>query len=467
MATSILQKPSENLLPVGQPIIFSVANSTALVSHINVRYYCEVFFSSSTVAAAVKVSTLKTTPNASGSGIFDIKRVIESYLGADHTLDSDNSNVYLQGTSGVVDAPLHHIASLSTSKEVAGTFYCTFYSKGSLTVGSSPVNVDASINSENYLAFNGYPDGADKLFNTSGNYGYDIDNMNLYARGFDSKFMTDMPTQIYARSNDTGVAAFFQSPFFYDSSFAGTHYLQFNCYNSSGVSLGIHHTTLLVSNGGAAQNQNTELSGRIVLYAGIYPANLKQIYSIPSGTAYYTVRLTTSAYAGKTKSYFVNIVEECKYPVYRLCWLNKYGAWDYYNFNQKSVVSISSKKESFESSKGNWSGATYRPSHYSGGKTSFKVKSKESIVINSEYIKEDTAQWLEGLITSGSVFLIKEGSTWELGDTPVTSFTDFRDMVEPVTITNSSIARKTSVNDKLIMHTFTIEKSISNNTFRI
>ena len=334
-----------------------------------------------------------------------------------------------------------------------------------MTVGSPPVNVDASINSENYLAFNGYPDGADKLFNTSGNYGYDMDDMNLYSRGLDSKFMTDMPTQIYARPNDTGVAAFFQSPLFYDS-FSGVNYLEFNCFDSSGAYTGNHITTLNVTNGGAAQNQNTELSGRIVLYAGIYPANLKQIYSIPSGTAYYTVNLSSSSFVNKIKSYTINMTEECKHPVYRLCWLNKYGAWDYYNFNQKSVVSISSKKESFESSKGNWSGATYRPSHYSGGKTSFKVKSKESIVINSEYIKEDTAQWLEALITSGSVFLIKEGSAWELGDTPVTSFTDFRDMVEPITITNSSIARKTVVNDKLIMHTFTIEKSMNNNTHR-
>jgi len=69
-------------------------------------------------------------------------------------------------------------------------------------------------------------------------------------------------------------------------------------------------------------------------------------------------------------------------------------------------------------------------------------------------------------MTSPEVFLIKEGSTWDLGDASVPQ-TDFRDLVEPVVITNNAITRKTSVNDTLISHQFNIEKSNNNNTHRL
>ena len=179
------------------------------------------------------------------------------------------------------------------------------------------------------------------------------------------------------------------------------------------------------------------------------------------------MKFMSSTNATKSKTYTVNIVDECKFPVVRLCWLNKFGVWDYYNFNKKSVRTTSSNKKYYNSSSGDWSGDRFKHNYYSGGKTAYSVSSKESISLNSEYITEEDALWLEGLINSTSVFLIKEGSGWTIGDTPVTEFTNFRDVIEPVIVTSSSVVRKTVVNDKLIMHSFNIEKSINNNTNRI
>ena len=92
-----------------------------------------------------------------------------------------------------------------------------------------------------------------------------------------------------------------------------------------------------------------------------------------------------------------------------------------------------------------------------GGSRSFNVSSKESIQINTDYISEEDGMYLEGLIMSPEVYLINK---YEASD--ATGL--INKYVEPVLLTDSSITRKTKANDKLINHTFTIEKSKSTNT---
>jgi len=83
---------------------------------------------------------------------------------------------------------------------------------------------------------------------------------------------------------------------------------------------------------------------------------------------------------------------------------------------------------------------------------SFKVKTKEAIKINTDFISEDESVWLEQLMTTSEVFLLKDyfvGGGLEV----------IRKFNEPVLIKTSSYIKKTVANDKLIQYTFDIEKS--------
>ena len=63
------------------------------------------------------------------------------------------------------------------------------------------------------------------------------------------------------------------------------------------------------------------------------------------------------------------------------------------------------------------------------------------LVINSDYLNEDEAVWLEELFTSVNVQILEDGG-----------------IVKPVIITDKSYTKKTSVNDKIkIQYTVNLE----------
>jgi hypothetical protein len=465
MAITIEQKPNSSVIPIGQDVIFSVSDSTVLASHFNVRFYCDVMYSSTTEALQSKIVTLKTTPNAAGSGIFDLRRALESELSADYTLDSDNNNVKFKGEANVVDAPIHHIQMLSTSKNISGNFTCNFYVKGSASVGSSISNVGSVVSSDSFFVYNGQPDANDPLTNTSGDYHYDLDAMGLFQNGKSSQFLSGLPTTIYAGLSDVGTVGILQGMSNFYPGYTGIGDVMFRFYDSSDTLLNDLPLSTATAQGGTPFNGATTNSSRASLFVGVYPGNIRQYFPIHSNVSYYTFEGRSTAGLSKTNLYRVNIVEECKYPVNRLCWLNKFGTWDYYNFTVKSTRSTSATRKFYNSSRGDWSGSKFRHTHYRGGKTVYKMDSTDSITLNTDYLSEEEGVWLESLMSSSEVFLIKEGNTWEVGDASV-PHTDFRDLVEPVVITNSAITRRTKVNDTLISHQFTIEKSNNNNTHR-
>ena len=463
MAITLEQEPYSTAIPIGQDIIFSISDSTVLASHVNVRFFCDIMYSTTTTATQSKIVTLKTTPNAAGSGIFDLRRSIEAELGADHTTNEGNSNVRFKGETGI-EAPIHHVSQFTTSKHSSGNFSCKFYVKGSSAVGEPVSIVGSVLSTGNFFVFNFKPDNNDILYNSGGEYHYDLSSMKILQNSTTSQFLTEMPDVVSAKLTDVGTVGLLQGMSGFLSGYTGISSVLFRFYDSNGGSLGTQSLACAINTGGQTITATTN-STKAFLFLGVYPANIRQHMNVPSGTAYYKFSARSSANVLKTKEYRVNIVEDCKYETHRLCWLNKFGTWDYYNFTVKSTKSTSANRKFYNASRGDWSGSKFKHTHYKGGKTIYKMDSKDSITLNTEYLSEENGIWLEGLINSSNVLLIKEGSDWDLGDSSV-AHTDFRNLVEPVVITNNAITRRTSVDDKLIMHTFTIEKSENNNTHR-
>ena len=169
---------------------------------------------------------------------------------------------------------------------------------------------------------------------------------------------------------------------------------------------------------------------------------------------YYTVRAEDITAAPSLRAYTiqVNCPSGKGYESIRICWLNQWGAWDYYTFTKKSVKSISTKGTTYQQLGGTWNEDVYRLDSYRGGKKSFRVNATEKIKMNTDFVSEDDTVMFEELINSPEVYLL-EGYQTDSG------FSSLNNYVTPVRLTTSSFTRKTIANDRLMQYTFEIEKS--------
>jgi len=453
MATTIEQKPLYTQLPVGQEVIFVVSNNTIVSGFTNVRFIADVYISETTPSSITTTSTatatFKTTPNNAGVGIFDFKQVVENYVSADN-MAYNQSKYKTTVTSDDTPHPIHLIDKYSRNKK---TFrWLTIQFKTQYTDANGDVQTVQEINSVDYQLFNGYLKYTDELSIFNNDFGYDLGNYNLSSPT--DRFLTNAPATQYANLEDYGTIAFL-------SPNADLSYIKLIYKNSADVQIGTENITKNWTNG-AYTNFSTYISERL-LYFGCFPANLQNW----SGTFNALVSPVDQMSGGSivvqafdasddaiSKGYTINV--NCPnlkgYESIRLCWLNQWGAWDYYTFTQKSIRSISTKGSTYEQLAGTWNEAAYRVDSYKGGKKSFRVNATEKITMNSDFVSESENDMLEELINSPEVYILE-------GYQDDGAYSALNQYVKPVRLTTSSFVKKTVANDKLIQYTFEVEKS--------
>lgn len=156
--------------------------------------------------------------------------------------------------------------------------------------------------------------------------------------------------------------------------------------------------------------------------------------------------ITTAVLSGTGSDIRVDIerVSECKYTQRKLSFVNKFGAIQYIWFNKKSTEVLTTKKEQFK--KNIVSGSSYNKLKHQN--TILTKNGIEKITLNSGFYPESFNEVFKQMELSEQVWM-----TEGVKPSPVT---------KPVTITSSSLAYKTQLNDKLI--TYSIEVEYSNNT---
>ena len=97
------------------------------------------------------------------------------------------------------------------------------------------------------------------------------------------------------------------------------------------------------------------------------------------------------------------IVETCsdKYDLYRLNWLNNLGGWESFNFDKVSTQNYGIDRKQFKKP---------TPLGYDVNdrlKTNYNTTITESIRISSNWITDEQAEWIEGLLTSPIVLVDK------------------------------------------------------------
>tara|TARA_R110000851_G_scaffold277393_2_gene430520 strand:- start:3353 stop:4750 length:1398 start_codon:yes stop_codon:yes gene_type:complete len=457
MATTITQKPLYNQLPVGQEVIFTISNPNIVALYTNTTFQADVYISNGTppTITGTPLATFKTKPNNAGVGIFDFRQVVESYVASDN-LATTGSSYKSSITNIIPNHPIHLIDKYSKNTNAMRWLRIEF--KTVYTVSGSVI-IDTPISSVNYRLFNGYLKYDDVLDLQNINFGYDLSQFKLDS---DTKsFLTNAPTTQFANLEDYGTVSFLDS-----SNDLSSIILKY--YNSSGVQIGTENVSQNVINGGGFSA--TQDIQRNMFYFGCFPANLRS-YGTTVGTptlfqslvtagtiqgGHYTFQaFKTVSTNFVTQEYRINL--NCPnlkgYESIRLCWLNQWGAWDYYTFTQKSTRNISTKGSTYEQLAGTWNDSSYRANGFKGGKKTFRVNATEKIKMNTDFVSENENVMFEELTNSPEVYILAKYSNVFDVTTVLNQY------VTPVRITSTNFTKKTVANDKLIQYTFEVEKS--------
>ena len=476
MAFQIQNKPLFDVIPTGENIMFTVFFANIL-GYFKVKYIARVY-----VANTIQdlnsnlIATLKATPNNEGRGMFDLSPILDNFVSPDyeggklwHGVGTAYFSSYKSQAYDTINHPIHVIDRYCSNQNAMKYFRVKFDYEFATSALLDAVPQNDIKTSQDYLIYNGILNEEDILkesFSIQGDYGYHLNWNNWILNDTDGKFLTNAPLKQYIREDDFMTLGYFSNlngDFRVGdagASLAGVKKILYNFYYNGSLVQSFTRT-VTAANGGAYMitgDSNTKLQ-----YFGVGTANLENSGStLPTNWDHYEVIAydDTNTVISDTYSFYKQ-EDDCKgYENIRLTWLNKFGVWDYYNFTKRSVRTFTKEAITFQQHKGTWNKDIFKLHGYKGGNRVFKSKSQEKITINTDFLTDDEALWMEELFISNDVFILNKNSTDYNNQGLV------RKYIEPVIIENTDHIRKTKSNDGLIQYTFEITKSKNRKTHR-
>ena len=172
---------------------------------------------------------------------------------------------------------------------------------------------------------------------------------------------------------------------------------------------------------------------------------IQQVPMFPSETGFpyaspewYTIQAYNGSTALGTPIYF-NFKCEQKYPNIRIKWKNRFGQFDYFNFDMVNKQSFNTTTRGYQPQLGQWTAPTLSYNSADSSNLNYIVDSKQSIVVNTDWIPETYNDIIKQILVSEEIYWIKDESSTVL---------------TPITIATDSIVFKTGVVDKVIQYSF-------------
>ena len=160
-----------------------------------------------------------------------------------------------------------------------------------------------------------------------------------------------------------------------------------------------------------------------------------QYITIPANSSTIQIYDTNDSTLDKTVT-IVNVCEP-KHTVYKVTFVNKYGAYQDIYFYKKTTETMAVTDEVFKTNTIDNSTVTYAT--YKGQKQRYNTEAKTSLVLNTGYVNEDFNLAVEELLISEHIWIRFENKTL------------------PVLCKSMDMTFKTSLNDKLINHEIRFE----------
>ncbi len=376
MSVSITQTPA-NVSLAQSPIIFSVLESnSALITSQSFQYVGELYYWQGSLTSSGSSADYVITkyPNTTGTGIFDINRIINSTL-----------TDYAQ-------------ANTSSVEYFAVDFYTQYYNGTQYITGSH-------VKSSTYKALDGYGIFPEPI------------SQQVYSKTPHWPLMTDGPATQSAFITNTGNGAI------YVGTTGGTQPTRV-IYNSN------------LGAGSYAVSGTTASNGQIRQYP-LFPG--QSGFPISSvGLQWYTVQPWDASVAIGTSLRY-NIVCNEKYPNVRIKWKNRYGQFDWYNFNLVSRESFQTERKTYQPTIGSWEASTLTYQSYDTANTAYIVDSKQGLSVNTNWLDDAYNDILKQLLVSDEIYWV---------------YDEANSLVRPISITTQNIVFKTGVVDKLIQYQF-------------
>lgn len=388
MALTIIQTPNDVNL-AQSPIVFAVSesNSEAFTSS-SFQYLADLYYWTGSVSDSGSSDyTLTKYPNSSRTGIFDVSRIINSTL------------------SDIVQAVSSSVRYLAIDS------YTQFLSGSTFVTGSHT-------KSNVYKAIDGY-----SIFQEPINQR--VEDKTPYW-----PIMTQGPSSQSYQEGTGGRMSIW--------------------VGENGVAPQV--TALIYSSSEAGEDNNyiptpqgSANSTEMIVTFPISPSepdwplatdlNNFEIFAI-SGSANYTGtnRITDRMH--------FDYVCDTKYDNIRVKWKNRFGAFDYYNFNLVSRQSMSTSRQRYQPQIGSWNSRTLSYEQYENSTQNYIVDSKQNLSVNSNYLPESYNDIFKELMVSDEVYWVQSYND-----------TDGEQLM-PLAVQSSTFNIKTGKVDKLIQYSF-------------
>lgn len=183
-------------------------------------------------------------------------------------------------------------------------------------------------------------------------------------------------------------------------------YIEVKTYDSSNVLINTFQIQNLLSTGVTGSKYMSLITGPKNLNSVTFGLVLGVQPIIDSLVAYYTLDVLDGALASVSDLLTFTMKEQCNYPIKRLHFQNKWGAFDTFNFDLVSKESVNIQKKSYKFNP-NRVNANGDLSFDKSDRTNinYHVKSSNQMQLNADWITEEQSAWLEELFTSPEIYL--------------------------------------------------------------
>jgi hypothetical protein len=168
-----------------------------------------------------------------------------------------------------------------------------------------------------------------------------------------------------------------------------------------------------------------------------YPIGPDSI-GLGSSVLWYTIQ----AYNGATPlgtSIRYDIVCNEKYPNVRIKWKNRFGQFDWFNFNMVNRQTFNVSRSIYQPQLGSWEGRSLGYQSYDSSNLNYLVDASETISVNTNLVPETYNDIFKQLLVSDEVY-------WQ--------YDEANNLLKPITINTNTIQFKTGVVDKTIQYGF-------------
>jgi len=384
------------------------------------------------------LTTVKQQPNPSGKGVFNLGRIAKQYLDYDyHALNILTGSVGTFFNKNINTAKFFKVAfgeefGTSTSSSVVSYTGVGNATGSAAQTGSIPY----------YYWLNGTLDPNSGAFNWATSSFFKSVSIPFTGSFNYNVCLTDAPRTQYIQAGDYASISVLNGNLNQStSSGQDIAYVEYTIY-TAGVTASylfdnIDNTNNYLTGGprtgsinnpfpGTIQTCSSSLrpfqtSGSLLLHVGVGPQNLIDNGNLPEITGswdYYTVKLYPYGVGPNINAVWDSFTFNrqdayCGYPGVRFGFINNYGVWDYFNFtlqkDKQTNLDSGFYKKNFVNYSTTTNAVTYDKKRR--GTDSYYVNIVENFTVNSDWLTQAEADWLETLFYSPEV-MIQEGTEW-------------------------------------------------------